>query len=190
MRNIFLYIANAIVRIITSSITYFFLDKNNNKRIFKEINKMHEENNLMDTPEIEFVFRPFDLVKIDCNNDKYGNIVPAARSGHRIVCNEGNMFCFGGFNPDYQRQGRQFLFHELWKFNKYREQWSLLLDSQSVMPRELASNAITLEGDVLMVSMCFNSFTNILNILFIDFWWHWFSFWRKKFKQIILLLFE
>lgn len=103
------------------------------------------------SPNELFVFRPFQLTKIGCNSDKNGNIVPAARSGHRIVCNDGNMFCFGGFNPDYQRQGRQFLFHELWKFNRHREQWSLVLDSQTSMPRQLASNAVILEGEILMI---------------------------------------
>lgn len=153
MINFFSLLINRIYLIFNRLLKFFtnnnnHIETNNNNNI---VDKMDDQEDLIDLHEKEFIFRPFKLVKININSDKNGNIVPAPRSGHRIVCNDGNMLCFGGFNPDYHRQGRQFLFHELWKFNKYREQWSLVLDSQSEMPRQLASNAVILEGDMMMV---------------------------------------
>lgn len=124
-------------------VTYHFWKKKSDIIMDEEIETL-ENNTKM------FEFRPYQLIQIGCNRDKNGIMFPTPRSGHRIVCNEGNLYSFGGFNPDYQRQGRPFLFAELWKFNKYREHWSLVLNKD--MPKQLASNAVILEGEIMMVN--------------------------------------
>lgn len=118
-------------------------------------------------------FRPFELTKVDykCYKglfDKGINTYPKPRSGHRIVCNDSDMFCFGGFNPDivteHYRAPRQAattqLFQELWRFDTFTLKWRLLLGPRdgNVMPLELASNAVCMKEDMIVVSYLFSIF--------------------------------
>lgn len=63
-----------------------------------------------------------------------------------------------GFNPDVQnsRDPRtQYLFQELWKFNIMTQRWSKVFSANADadrMPVELASNAIVMKDDMLVVS--------------------------------------
>ncbi|KAK9497400.1 hypothetical protein O3M35_004727 [Rhynocoris fuscipes] len=103
-----------------------------------------------------YSFKPFVFVKLKCD----GNVWPKARSGHRIVCNKNNIYSYGGYNPDLMTTVSDFnldenwaeskpLFREVWKFNMARSEWSKVRASN--IPYVLASNAVVLQGNVLMV---------------------------------------
>ena len=47
---------------------------------------------------------------------------PTARSGHRIVYYNGQIYAFGGYNPSLQNPAEH-LFKELWKFNLITKEW-------------------------------------------------------------------
>lgn len=102
-------------------------------------------------------FRPFELRRI-----KHKRLVgpnkskPYARSGHRVVCNDSALYCFGGFNPNMAVVNNDdgdasSLFQELWKYDFIRNEWTILMDPSNDLPQELASNAMTLHEDVLIV---------------------------------------
>ncbi|XP_015431512.1 PREDICTED: kelch domain-containing protein 10 homolog [Dufourea novaeangliae] len=104
-----------------------------------------------------YQFKPFVFKKHKVNSLER----PKARSGHRIVCNQKYLYSYGGFNPgisdsDPDMQNDQAwisskpLFKELWKFNLVTQQWSRLPE-QDNMPNELASNAVILRGNTLIV---------------------------------------
>ena len=103
-----------------------------------------------------FVFKPFMFMKHEVNSAEK----PKPRSGHRIVCDEKNLYSYGGFNPSITPNDPDMrhdptwnrsrpLFKELWKFNFVHQFWKRI-PSKS-MPDELASNAVVLRGDVLVV---------------------------------------
>ena len=104
-----------------------------------------------------YTFKPFVIIKHKAkSNDK-----PKPRSGHRIVCDEYNVYSYGGFNPSITDDDPDMqndliwieskpLFKELWKFSLTTHQWKLL-PCQDRMPNELASNAVILKGSTLMV---------------------------------------
>lgn len=105
-----------------------------------------------------YAFRPFEfrLVRTDSND-----FFPKPRSGHRIVCDNANLYSFGGYNPyisdtdedlkdDPAWQDSKPLFQELWRFNFATRKWSRFPCSPS-MPRELVSNAVILDGGILLV---------------------------------------
>ncbi|XP_050098285.1 kelch domain-containing protein 10 homolog [Anopheles aquasalis] len=112
-----------------------------------------------------YEFRPFEVVGIDYRNAPGTSEVgparkyPNARSGHRIVCNDSQIYVFGGFNPNISQQrpgnnednGSSCLFQELWKYDTIRNSWTLLLDENNDLPLELASNAMLLCGDTIMI---------------------------------------
>ncbi|XP_031841008.1 scruin like at the midline [Nomia melanderi] len=104
-----------------------------------------------------YKFKPFVFKKHNANSVER----PKARSGHRIVCDEKYLYSFGGFNPcisdsDPDMQNDQVwisskpLFKEVWKFNLISQQWTRL-PGQENMPKELASNAVILTGNFLIV---------------------------------------
>lgn len=93
-------------------------------------------------------------------------VVPYPRSGHRIGADSANFYSFGGYNPlvpnsvetitdDYYVQSFP-LFQELWKFNYASRQWTKYPNSRS-LPLELASNALLLDGNCLMVCEIFSN---------------------------------
>lgn len=110
-----------------------------------------------------YTFRPFELTKVDykCYKglfDKGINSYPKPRSGHRIVFNGSDIYCFGGFNPvtsTVRRRGTDatILFRELWRFDTFTLKWHLLFGPRdsSDMPLELASNAMCIKENMIVV---------------------------------------
>lgn len=106
-----------------------------------------------------FVFRPFVFVKHEVHSLEK----PRPRSGHRVVCDQKNLYSYGGFNPsvnsrvgDSSSSNDQTwslsrpLFKEIWKFNFAKESWKRLPLHKN-MPNELASNAVVLKGDLMVI---------------------------------------
>lgn len=120
---------------------------------------MSEENGDSVAPETtrsEYCFRPFEVRRIK-RLSGLKKSRPFPRSGHRIVCNDSALYCFGGFNPNMavvnnDDDDASSLFQELWKYDLIRNEWTLLMDPSNDLPQELASNAMILHDDVLIVS--------------------------------------
>lgn len=104
----------------------------------------------------EYVFRPFLVTEV-----KYRGIhCPRPRSGHRIACDDANIYCFGGYNPflplsSVERENPTWspncpLFKELWSFSLTSREWKPHRVTEN-MPEELASNAMCMHGRHLMV---------------------------------------
>lgn len=106
-----------------------------------------------------FCFRPYEVKRVKYKSyTKNGRSRPFARSGHRIVCDDAAIYCFGGFNPnmavvtdDDDDAGSRCLFQELWKYDIVRKEWSLVMGPNHMLPQELASNAMVLLGETLIV---------------------------------------
>lgn len=69
--------------------------------------------------------------------------MPPARSGHRCVADNTNLYVFGGYNPDYDESGGQEnedypLFRELWRYHFSTGTWQQIR-TEGYMPTELAS---------------------------------------------------
>lgn len=76
-----------------------------------------------------------------------GHRSPPARSGHRCVADNANLYVFGGYNPDYEESGGPEnedypLFRELWRYNFATDTWHQM-STEGYMPRELASMSRT-----------------------------------------------
>ncbi|ODN03958.1 Kelch domain-containing protein 10 [Orchesella cincta] len=88
--------------------------------------------------------------------------VPEPRSGHRVVCDDSNLYSFGGYSQqddEYLSQPspinrqditRTKLFKELWCYNFAKQQWKLLPTTGEV-PNEAASHAAILYGNYFVV---------------------------------------
>lgn len=68
---------------------------------------------------------------------------PPARSGHRCVADNANLYVFGGYNPDYDESGGSEnedypLFRELWRYHFATGCWQQV-QTEGYMPTELAS---------------------------------------------------
>ncbi|KAJ6644230.1 Kelch domain-containing protein 10 like [Pseudolycoriella hygida] len=109
-----------------------------------------------------YTFRPYELVKVNykCYKGIFNkgiNSYPRPRSGHRIVCNDSDLYCFGGFNPNISDRARVggrtlYLFQELWKFDLFTKKWNIVYSPTiEGMPEELASNAVILRNNMLLV---------------------------------------
>lgn len=67
-----------------------------------ECQEDHEDDDMQAASETMYVFRPYEVKRI--NYKSYGtglkgrgiNMYPKPRSGHRIVVNDTDIFCFGG----------------------------------------------------------------------------------------------
>ncbi|XP_059843028.1 kelch domain-containing protein 10 isoform X4 [Hypanus sabinus] len=84
-----------------------------------------------------------------------GHVAPPARSGHRCVADNSNLYVFGGYNPDYEESGGPEneaypLFRELWRYNFASGIWQQV-GTEGFMPRELASMSVVLHGNNLLV---------------------------------------
>ncbi|XP_015599088.1 kelch domain-containing protein 10 isoform X2 [Cephus cinctus] len=100
-------------------------------------------------------FKPFRFEIYSPENQKW----PKGRSGHRIACNERYLYSYGGYNPD-AREDTFFqdptwfisrpLFKEIWRFNLATHRWKRLPKRRS-LPNEMASCAVVLRGDILIV---------------------------------------
>lgn len=107
-----------------------------------------------------YTFRPFELTKVEyknynaVNRGRGINFYPKARSGHRIVCNDTNIYCFGGYNPSATpiRMRTQYLFQEMWQYNLMTKRWRQVFGhNHDNMPEELASNAIVWKDELIIV---------------------------------------
>lgn len=72
-----------------------------------------------------------------------GHRAPPARSGHRCVADQSNLYVFGGYNPDYDESGGSEnddypLFRELWRYHFATGTWQQI-HTEGYMPTELAS---------------------------------------------------
>ncbi|XP_054278630.1 kelch domain-containing protein 10-like [Macrosteles quadrilineatus] len=115
----------------------------------------------------EFKFKAYKLTSKYRMNDRSGsrdkdsNVWPKPRSGHRIVCDNVNVYSFGGYNPslsacdesdllsDNVWSDSKPLFKELWKYNIATGIWTKM--DVELIPDILASNAVLLSGNILMV---------------------------------------
>ncbi|CAH0555395.1 unnamed protein product [Brassicogethes aeneus] len=103
-----------------------------------------------------YSFRAFKYEEIKPKNKQR---LPHPRSGHRIGADSTNFYSFGGYNPtihseeDINLVNSYPLFQELWKFNYSTRMWSKFKISGS-LPLELASNALVLHRNYLMVYVC------------------------------------
>lgn len=112
----------------------------------------------------DYIFEPFKVTEVKFR----GSEVPRPRSGHRIVCDDVNIYCFGGYNPvlplnsiqrvDPTWSPHRPLFKELWSYCIATRKWKQHKVVQN-MPEELASNAMCMNGRYLMVSS-FNFYYN------------------------------
>lgn len=109
----------------------------------------------------DFIFEPFKVTEVKCR----GNERPRPRSGHRIACDDVNIYCFGGYNPSLPQNNVQRdtwspsrpLFRELWSFSIANRKWKQHRVTEN-MPEELASNAMCMVGRHLMVSIATKPF--------------------------------
>ncbi|MBN3298403.1 KLD10 protein, partial [Amia calva] len=84
-----------------------------------------------------------------------GHRAPPARSGHRCVADNSNLYVFGGYNPDYDESGGSEnedypLFRELWRYHFATGTWQQMR-TEGYMPTELASMSAVLHGNNLLV---------------------------------------
>lgn len=80
-----------------------------------------------------------------------GHRTPPARSGHRCVADNTNLYVFGGYNPDYDESGGSEnedypLFRELWRYHFATGCWQQIR-TEGYMPTELAS----MSGEALCI---------------------------------------
>lgn len=94
--------------------------------------------------------------------------VPIGRSGHRIVCDSSNLYSFGGYNPTSNNQDDELsqaafpLFQELWRFNFATLKWTRY-KARETIPCELASNAVVIIGNHLLVRFAIQSYQRLLS---------------------------
>lgn len=109
-------------------------------------------------PPSPYVFKPFRYEEIKPHKNSK---VPYPRSGHRIGADSANFYSFGGYNPrigsdetinDEIWVQSYPLFQELWKFNFAKKEWTRYSNSHT-LPKELASNALVLHKNFLMVKL-------------------------------------
>lgn len=98
-----------------------------------------------------YSFKPFTVTRCKYNlSDESKTHLPKPRSGHRIVCDEGNLYSFGGYNPENENGVPvHALFKEIWKFNFASQTWRCICPDD--MPDELASNAVLLRGCTMLI---------------------------------------
>lgn len=84
----------------------------------------------------------------DIDRDEEDNVGPMPRSGHRIECTNTCLYSIGGFLPNEAR--RRQLLHEAWRYDFLSKTWTKL--NAKNLPRELASCATVLSGNVLFLS--------------------------------------
>ena len=88
---------------------------------------------------------PYSFKPYVCKVEKLGSkkSVPIARSGHRIVYFNGQIYSFGGYNknaaPDNDPDLSKRLLKELWKYNLSTKTWTKLKTSENI-PAAVASH--------------------------------------------------
>lgn len=131
----------------------------NFKRMHKMFMKRHQN-----LKKPLYSFQPLRLIQCNYKNRNESFEYPIARSGHRIIASESHLYSLGGYNPKSLTTEMQLeacmLFQELWSYNFACSKWKLIQSGEnSYMPRELASNALVIYNNVLIVSN-FNSSLN------------------------------
>lgn len=121
-------------------------------------------------PERPYAFRPLKLMK--CPYKYWCEIgeFPTARSGHRVVATESHLYSLGGYNPNRGQLRRVSckLYQELWSYNFATKRWKLVLHPNNCdMPNELASTALIVHNNVLIVSFSYSIYSIILSLTFI-----------------------
>lgn len=104
-----------------------------------------------------YTFKPQRLMKCNYKKNCAPRDYPFARSGHRVVASESHLYTLGGYNPSNSNaaiHGSGMLFQELWRFNLATKRWVLLHNPSTNrnMPGELASNALIISNNLLIVS--------------------------------------
>lgn len=99
------------------------------------------------TPRVFLTLQQTHLLNLFCLLFAIGHRSPPARSGHRCVADNANLYVFGGYNPDYDESGGPEnedypLFRELWRYNFATDTWHQM-GTEGYMPRELASMSRT-----------------------------------------------
>ncbi|XP_055686745.1 kelch domain-containing protein 10 homolog [Lutzomyia longipalpis] len=98
-----------------------------------------------------YSFRPYQINRIQY---AFG-VAPKPRSGHRIVCTERSIYCFGGFNPNIPSNTGVIrdvsLFQELWRYDTLSREWELIFGPGEEMPEELASHAMLMLGNSILI---------------------------------------
>lgn len=97
-----------------------------------------------------YTFKPFvhKILKIE-------SIVPPARSGHRVACDNDNLYVFGGYNPEFKPSdpevhgGNEFVFREVLRFNFASMTWKEL--NIKNVPKSVTSITLILSGKVMMI---------------------------------------
>lgn len=96
-----------------------------------------------------FKFLPYVVVPVYPRD----NISPRPRSGHRIVCDDQHIYCFGGYNPEpFIGQNSiplPYLFKELWTYNMSNRKWKH--HKIENIPGESASAAMILHRKNVMI---------------------------------------
>lgn len=124
--------------------------------------KSSEDGRVRSKSKHMYSFRPYQITKLEASGNQSRDLsCPQARSGHRIVADSGNIYSFGGYNPDADLDRDEFsedfvllggntLFKELWKYNIASQLWTKL-KTTGPMPDEVASHAAVLSGPKLIV---------------------------------------
>ncbi|XP_023232430.1 kelch domain-containing protein 10-like [Centruroides sculpturatus] len=103
----------------------------------------------MDLDNKGFKFCPRKIIKVEYK----GTNCPEARSGHRIVADNANVYSFGGYNPDVDNADENYengLFKELWRFNIASKEWTNLR-TKGQTPQLVASHSAILLHHYLLV---------------------------------------
>jgi hypothetical protein len=71
-------------------------------------------------------------------------------TGHRVCCDNNNLFVFGGYNFDENSESHN-LYHEILCYNFVSKTWSQIIDEDPACPDELASSSMLMYGKTLVV---------------------------------------
>ncbi|CRK98133.1 CLUMA_CG011501, isoform A [Clunio marinus] len=97
-----------------------------------------------------FKFRPYELVQEFYNK---GCFEPGPRSGHRMCCDESNLFVYGGYNFESASDSHN-LYKEILSYNFVSRKWRKVNTNSNLddkCPDELASSSMIMFGNTLVV---------------------------------------
>lgn len=97
-----------------------------------------------------YKFRPFEVIKEIYSN----SFIPGERSGHRICCDDVNLYSYGGYNYRDEDESHN-LYKEILCYNFITKKWKLLNEaideSSDDVPDELASSSMLLYAKTLVI---------------------------------------
>lgn len=101
-----------------------------------------------------YKFRPFEIIKENYST----SFIPGERSGHRICCDDINLYSFGGYNFKENDESHN-LYKEILCYNFITKSWKLINDddisddsmSDDDIPDELASSSMLIYGKTLVI---------------------------------------